>query len=222
MVGDESRRENNHFSPQSSPHHPPYTTTLKHTPSTHQTTMAMRKLKPHEQKLLKKVDFLWQREGNLRELEVIRRYHIQDREDYVKYNKICGMITKLTSKLQKMAPDDPFRIKLTQMLLDKLHFMGLITTKKSLSKCSKIPASALCRRRLPIVMVRMKFAETVREAVTFVEQGHVRVGPIVVTDPAFLVTRSMEDHVTWVDSSKIKRTVQKFNDKLDDYDLLNL
>jgi U3 small nucleolar ribonucleoprotein protein IMP3 len=71
-------------------------------------------------------------------------------------------------------------------------------------------------------MVRMKFAETVREAVTFVEQGHVRVGPIVITDPAFLVTRSMEDHVTWVDSSKIKRTVQKFNDKLDDYDLLNL
>jgi U3 small nucleolar ribonucleoprotein protein IMP3 len=68
----------------------------------------------------------------------------------------------------------------------------------------------------------MKFAETVREAVRFVEQGHVRVGPIVVTDPAFLVTRSMEDHVTWVDSSKIKRTVQKFNDKLDDYDLLNL
>jgi U3 small nucleolar ribonucleoprotein protein IMP3 len=30
----------------------------------------------------------------------------------------------------------------------------------------------------------------------------------------------MEDFVTWVDTSKIKRAVLKYNDKLDDYDLL--
>jgi U3 small nucleolar ribonucleoprotein protein IMP3 len=68
--------------------------------------------------------------------------------------------------------------------------------------------------------VRVKMAETIKEAATFVEQGHVRVGPTVVTDPAYLVTRAMEDFVTWVDSSKIKRTIMKYNDKLDDYDLL--
>jgi hypothetical protein len=33
-----------------------------------------------------------------------------------------------------------------------------------------------------------------------------------VTDPAFLVTRNMEDFVTWVDTSKIKRKVQKYNE----------
>ena len=43
-------------------------------------------------------------------------------------------------------------------------------------------------------------------------QGHVRIGPETVTDPAFLVTRSMEDFVTWVDTSKIKRKVQKYNE----------
>jgi U3 small nucleolar ribonucleoprotein protein IMP3 len=48
----------------------------------------------------------------------------------------------------------------------------------------------------------------------------VRVGPEVVSDPAYIVTRSMEDFVTWVDSSKIKRTVATYNDALDDYDLL--
>ncbi len=40
-------------------------------------------------------------------------------------------------------------------------------------------------------------------------QGHVRLGPETVTDPAFLVTRSMEDFVTWVDTSKIKRKVRR-------------
>lgn len=51
-------------------------------------------------------------------------------------------------------------------------------------------------------------------------QGHVRVGPEVVTDPAFIVTRAMSDFVSWVDSSKIKRTVATYNDAVDDYDLL--
>ena len=66
----------------------------------------------------------------------------------------------------------------------------------------------------------MKMAETIRAAVTLVEQGQVRVGPHVVTDPAFLISRSMEDFVTWVDSSKVRKTVAKYNDKLDDFDLL--
>ena len=45
-------------------------------------------------------------------------------------------------------------------------------------------------------------------------------GPETVTDPAFLVTRNMEDFVTWVDSSKIKRKVLQYNDQLDDYDAM--
>ena len=98
--------------------------------------------------------------------------------------------------------------------------MGLINAKNSLSTCEKISASSFCRRRLPVVMVRMKMSETLREAVTFIEQAHVRVGPDTITDPAFLVTRNLEDFVTWVDSSKIRRHIQKYNDALDDFDLL--
>jgi U3 small nucleolar ribonucleoprotein protein IMP3 len=69
------------------------------------------------------------------------------------------------------------------------------------------------------VLVKMKFAEHLKEAVTYIEQGHVRVGPDTITDPAFLVTRNMEDFISWVDSSK--RKVLQYNDKLDDYDLMN-
>jgi len=46
----------------------------------------------------------------------------------------------------------------------------------------------------------------------------VRVGPETVTDPAFLVTKNMEDFVTWVDTSKIKRKVRAYNDELDDFE----
>ena len=110
---------------------------------------------------------------------------------------------------------------MSEQLLDKLFNMGIINTKKSLQKAEEVTASAFCRRRLPVVMVRKKMAETMRVAVTLVEQGQVRVGPTVVTDPAFSVNRSMEDFVTWVDTSKIRRTVHKYSDKLDDFDLLS-
>ena len=53
-------------------------------------------------------------------------------------------------------------------------------------------------------------------------QAQVRVGPEVITDPAYLVTRNMEDFITWVDTSKIKRHIMKYNEKLDDFDLLGL
>ncbi|KAF9135457.1 30S ribosomal protein S4 [Linnemannia elongata] len=181
----------------------------------------MRQLSHHEQKLLKKVDFLqWKSTENVREVKVMRRYHIQKREDYIKYNKLCGSIKSLANKISLLPPQDPFRSKQEEVLLEKLYNMGIITAQKQFSQVDKITVSAFCRRRLPIVMCRLKMAETVKEAVTFVEQGHIRVGPETVSDPAYLVTRNMEDFVTWVDTSKIKRKIMKYNDKLDDFDLL--
>ncbi|KAI9266508.1 30S ribosomal protein S4 [Phascolomyces articulosus] len=175
----------------------------------------MRQLKYHEQKLLKKVDFLqWKKEDNIREIKVIRRYHLQQREDYHKYNKLAGNIKQLANKISLLDSRDPFRTEQEKALLDKLYSMGIITSTSKFSDCNKVTVSAFCRRRLPIVMCRLKMAETVKEAVTFVEQGHVRVGPQTITDTAFLVTRTMEDFVTWVDTSKIKRKIMKYNDKV--------
>jgi hypothetical protein len=48
--------------------------------------------------------------------------------------------------------------------------MGVITTKKSLVQLERLSTSALCRRRLSVVMVRLKMAETLKEACTFIEQ----------------------------------------------------
>ncbi|CCH43342.1 30S ribosomal protein S4 [Wickerhamomyces ciferrii] len=181
----------------------------------------VRKLKHHEQKLLKKVDFLdWKSDQGHRDAQVMRTYHIQNREDYHKYNKICGEIRKLANKLSLLPPTDPVRLKHEELLLEKLYSMGILSTKSKVSDLeNKVTVSAICRRRIGVVMCRMKMAQTISDAVTFVEQGHVRVGPNVITDPAYLVTRNMEDYLTWVDSSKIKQNVLKYRNKIDDFDL---
>ncbi|SCZ97860.1 BZ3500_MvSof-1268-A1-R1_Chr7-3g09618 [Microbotryum saponariae] len=229
----------------------------------------MRQLKHHEAKLLKKVDFLsWKSDAGMREVKVMRRYHVQNRDDYHSYNKICGQVRRLSHLLSRLPPADPFRAKYEHMLLSKLYDMGILDRGAKMSdiegsdapvvkgfdgkikevegqgkKEGKVTVGALCRRRLAVVLVRLKMAETVKlvsgflfsypliclltllvcdavQAVTYIEQGHVRVGPDPITDPAFLVTRNMEDFVTWVDTSKLKRHVQKYNDELDDFDLM--
>ena len=71
----------------------------------------MRELKFHEKKLLKKVDFLsWKKDAGLREIAVLRRYHVQNRDDYTKYNKIVGQITKIVAKLKTLKSSDPYRM----------------------------------------------------------------------------------------------------------------
>ena len=61
-----------------------------------------------------------------------RRYHLSDREDYRKYNKICGAIRALAARLKKLPNDSRFRATTTDTLLTKLYNMGCPLTHYSL------------------------------------------------------------------------------------------
>ncbi|KAL1967863.1 hypothetical protein VTN77DRAFT_2552 [Rasamsonia byssochlamydoides] len=187
----------------------------------------VRKLKYHEQKLLKKVDlYTYKSDGGHREQAIRNRYLLQNPLDYKKYNALCGSLRQLAHRLSALDPESAFRKQIESEVLEKLWAMGILKQNREqgagLSRVEHdVTVSAFCRRRLGVVMARNGMVENVKTAVTFIEQGHVRVGTEVVTDPAFLVTRNMEDYVTWVDSSKIKRTIMQYRDKADDFDLLS-
>lgn len=129
-----------------------------------------------------------------------------------------GQIQKLIAKLTTLKQSDSYRIVKTRQLVDKLHEMGLINSRQGLEVCEKVNVAGFCRRRLPVVLQRLKMAETVKEAVMYIEQGHIKVGVETVTDPAFHVNRSMEDHIQWVQGSKIRRQIQEYAGDHDDYD----
>ncbi|BCR89164.1 snoRNA-binding rRNA-processing protein IMP3 [Aspergillus chevalieri] len=187
----------------------------------------VRQFKHHERKLLRKVDFHnYKSENDHREHTVRARYHLQDPADYRKYNVLAGSLRQLAHKLSALDPEtDPVRKQIESDVLEKLWRMGVLKQSREqgagLSRVEReVTVSAFCRRRLAVLMVRSGMVENVKAAITFIEQGHVRVGTEVVTDPAFLVTRNMEDFVTWVDSSKIKRNIMRYRDNLDDFDLM--
>jgi U3 small nucleolar ribonucleoprotein protein IMP3 len=90
----------------------------------------MRKLKHHERKLLKKVDFIsWKADKNLVEIKILRQFHIQKREHYAKYCKLASEIHALVKSVLTLSTKDAFRIKTSAQILDKLYSMGVIPDK---------------------------------------------------------------------------------------------
>ena len=152
---------------------------------------------------------------------------------------------------------DPFRGKHEASLLGKLYELHIVDSTAKVSDVdAKVTVSAFCRRRLAVVMCKLRMAQTVKmvrrgttgeltaQATQYVEQGHVRVGPDTITDPAFLVNRCValrrdrahlqqsrglchlgrlvqdqaHSRSLCVDSASLRLTSAD-NDELDDYDL---
>ncbi|NXN59615.1 IMP3 protein, partial [Rynchops niger] len=184
----------------------------------------VRKLKYHEQKLLRRLELVsWEAAGgSLAEVKALRRYRLARRGGYVQYKALARTVRALARRLRDLGPASAaFRARCAAALLEKLYGLGLVSSRGrgSLAACESLSASAFCRRRLPCLLVKLRMAQNLRHAVTFVEQGHVRVGPEVVTDPALLVPRAVEDFITWVDTSRLRQKVLDYNQERDDFDL---
>lgn len=106
----------------------------------------VRKLKFHEKKLLKKVDFVnWTLDNNVHETKIIGRFNLKNHDEYTTYNKLSREIRELAKKIKELSVKDPMRMQASQQLLEKLYSMGLIPTKQSLELADKVTASSFCR-----------------------------------------------------------------------------
>lgn len=162
-----------------------------------QTTM-VRQLKHHEQKLLKKVDFLnvcfspmffchiphllavearckssrdqgyapvphpgQRRLPQVKHASDFFSYPISNHA-FNRYNKLCGSLRSLAHRLSLLPAQDPFRARMEGQVLSKLFDMGVLNAQAKLSDVdNKLTVAAFCRRRLAVIMVVAKMAETV-------------------------------------------------------------
>ena len=124
---------------------------------------------------------------------------------------------QLAHRLTLLSPESCIRSRLTELLREKLYDLGIIPYNSTLSQIEqKVTVSAFARRRLAVVLTRLHMAETVKTATRFIETGEVRVGVESVTDLSYLVSRGMEDHITWSFGSKIKRNLLRYRRGYDD------
>ena len=115
----------------------------------------------------------------------MRRYHVQDREDYHKcvakhlshriclivhrYNKLCGSLRSFAHRISMLPAQDPYRARMEGQVLYKLYDMGVLNSTAKLSDIeNKLTVAAFCRRRLAVIMTMAKMAETVSAVSAFV------------------------------------------------------
>jgi len=92
----------------------------------------------------------------------MRRYHIQDRDDYHKYNKLCGSLRQFAHRISLLPSQDPFQARMEAQILSKLYDIGVLNAAAKLSDLeNKLTVAAFCRRRLAVFMCMSKMAETV-------------------------------------------------------------
>lgn len=55
----------------------------------------VRKLKPHEQKLLKKTNFLsWAADGFGKDVKIVKKFYIKKREHYALYTRLSAEVSR--------------------------------------------------------------------------------------------------------------------------------
>ncbi|EZG70626.1 U3 small nucleolar ribonucleoprotein IMP3 [Gregarina niphandrodes] len=180
------------------------------------------KLNYVEQKLLKKVNLFDYKDNNVNMNRVISKFGLRSSKEYRQYNKVALEIQQLVAILRTLPSESEVRQKIGKSLLDKLYRLGIINDVSSLEVVENFGVSYLCRRRITWILKKIKMAQHTQHAIDLVQHGHIKIGNDVVKDPAMLVTRQMEDLITWADGSKYKKHISEFHDTKDDFTLLNL
>ena len=54
----------------------------------------------------------------------MRKYHIQNREDYTRYNRICGYIKNLAARIRDLDAKSATRAESSSAIVQKLYNMG--------------------------------------------------------------------------------------------------
>lgn len=187
-----------------------------------------RKVNYVEQKLIKKTNFYqWESDGseNWRKyiLATLKKYHLKDQDEFFFYNKMIVNINRTIKVLQEQKKKKPelkeFCENQLLLLAKKLFNMGIIDHETELEKpMFKATIDDVCRRRITYVLFQKKFAETVAKGHDYVEQGHIKIGPEIVTNPTFIVTKNLEHFIDWTYGSKIKKNIDSFNGVKDDFE----
>lgn len=99
-----------------------------------------------------------------------------------RYNKLCGSLRSFAHRISILSAQDPFRSKMEAQLLAKLYDMGVLNSTAKLSDIeNKLTVAAFCRRRLAVIMVVSKMAQTVSAVSMMVSMSIIRLLVTVLT-----------------------------------------
>jgi len=160
----------------------------------------MRKIK----RKFKKPKSPWDKERMDKEDQVIETFGLRRKREIWKAESILRSFRRRARDLAAKRDKEQEKI-----LLAKLHKIGLLGKNANLDDVLSLTLENLLERRLQTIVFKKNIANTPKQARQLITHGHIAVEGRRVIYPSFIVTRDLEDKISFYKGSSIKITKPK-------------
>jgi len=160
----------------------------------------MRKIK----KKFKKPTAPWDKERMDKEDQLMKVFGLRRKREIWKAESILRSFRRRARNLAAKRDKEEEKV-----LLDKLHKMGLLGKNAGLDDVLSLMVENLLERRLQTVVLKKNMANTPKQARQLITHGHIAIEGRRTIYPSFIVTRDLEDKISFYKGSSIKITKPK-------------
>lgn len=144
----------------------------------------------------------WQKERIEEEKKLIREYGLKNKSEI--WRMASKMIRFKALAKQYITSSTEQSKKEAKQLLDKLKSLGLLTEGSMLNDVLVLSTKDIMERRLQTVMFRNGLSNSVKQARQFIGHGHVKINDIKICSPSYIVKKSDEDSIEFMEKSSLK------------------
>jgi len=155
----------------------------------------MRKIK----KKFKKPTKPWDKERMGKESVLMKTFGLRRKREIWKAESILRSFRRRARDLAASRDKEQEKI-----LLDKIYKMGLLGKNANLDDILSLTIDNLLERRLQTIVFKKEMANTPKQARQFITHGHIAVESKRIIYPSFIVTRELEDKISYYGNSPIK------------------
>jgi small subunit ribosomal protein S4 len=160
----------------------------------------MRKIK----RKFKKPRAPWDKERMDKEDELMKIFGLRRKREIWKAESVLRSFRRRARNLAAKRDKEEEKV-----LLNKLYKMGLLSKNADLDDVLSLNIEILLERRLQTVIIKKNMANTPKQARQLITHGHIAVEGRRTIFPSFIITRDLEDKISFYKGSSIKITKPK-------------
>jgi small subunit ribosomal protein S4 len=143
----------------------------------------------------------WKRDRIEEEKELMKKYSPKNHKEIWRMDAILENLKHQAKKLSSLRTQQAEKEK--KLLLKRLENLGLIKEGDSLPAILVLKLEDIMERRLQTIAFRKSLAKSIKQARQFITHAHIAVRGKVITSPSYLVLKSEEEGIGFVESSPL-------------------
>lgn len=142
----------------------------------------------------------WEKNRMAIELELIGKYGLRNKKEYLRHEAYLRKIRGQTRQILAILETDK-REKVEKEILSRLERLGLIQTEAVIDDVLSLTTEDLLKRRLQTIVFRQGFAKSIHHARQLLIHGHIALRGQKITSPSRLLLKEEAKELTYASSS---------------------